>query len=602
MYKKFKEINGVHPWRQVSPDAYVDYQARYRPDGRVLFFNFPLAREMELIPADHPPRINKRLEMAILETFSLQIINEYDLSKRRKYPAHCVKPYPYMATRYLQLQHKSKQGKTSGDGRSIWNGCVKTSTLTFDVSSRGTGATILSPGAQEVDRPLPTGDYSVGYASGLADPHEMMGTAVMSEIFYRQGIPTERTLAVIDFPDGTAIGVRTAPNLIRPAHIFRYLKQGRHTELKAALDCFIDRQIENGFWKLPASATDRYSRALDYIARSYGKMAALLEEEYIFNWLAWDGDNMLAAGAVLDYGSIRQFAAKHNKYRYEDVDRHSSSLTEQRYWAKQLVQAFAQAMDFVVTGRKENLRKFKDDACLGLYDHAFEMERDFRMLWRIGFTTQQIKHLQKMAQCEIKNFRRAMSYFEDLKIAKGMEKLPDGQTHKPVFLIRNLLRELPAYYLAHAADADTESRMYMPPETFSAIMAASYATRKDLQLSASRICQVKNFQDCYQKLLGSVRGTPRRVLEVLQERSAVINHQHRATGDGLIWITNEVVSVKGEIKFDELNKALEAFIRSQVLIPDKWHPVEQKQLQGAKLKARLLTKIQENLEEYKETI
>ena len=51
-----------------------------------------------------------------------------------------------MATRYLQLQHEIRQGKTSGDGRSIWNGYLKTKTLTFDISSRGTGATILVPG------------------------------------------------------------------------------------------------------------------------------------------------------------------------------------------------------------------------------------------------------------------------------------------------------------------------------------------------------------------------------------------------------------------------------------------------------------------------
>ena len=60
---------------------------------------------------------------------------------------------------------------------------------------------------------------------------------------------------------------------------------------------------------------------MTYLARSYGRLAAICEEEYIFNWLAWDGDNMLASGAILDYGSIRQFAAKHDKYRYDDVDR-----------------------------------------------------------------------------------------------------------------------------------------------------------------------------------------------------------------------------------------------------------------------------------------
>src|SRR5438552_15719797 len=275
MYEKFKEIDGAHPWRDVSQDGYVDYQARYRSQGRVLYFNFPLAKEMDLLPTDHPPTIDKELEQAILETFSLRIINEHDLKHGKKYPPESVKPKPYMATRYLQTQHHNKQGKTSGDGRSIWNGYLKTEDLTFDISSRGTGATILSPGAQRSDGAVKTGDESYGYSSGLAELDEMLGSAVMSEIFYRQGVPTERCLAVIGFPDGTAIGVRSAPNLIRPAHIFRYLKQNRHAELKAALDYFIERQIENGVWQLSISDSECYSKALDYLARSYAKMAAV---------------------------------------------------------------------------------------------------------------------------------------------------------------------------------------------------------------------------------------------------------------------------------------------------------------------------------------
>ena len=59
MYEKFQEVDGTHPWRNVSPDGYVDYRARYRPQGRVVYFNFPLAKEMGLIPADHPTSINK---------------------------------------------------------------------------------------------------------------------------------------------------------------------------------------------------------------------------------------------------------------------------------------------------------------------------------------------------------------------------------------------------------------------------------------------------------------------------------------------------------------------------------------------------------------
>src|SRR5439155_26978200 len=104
-------------------------------------------------------------------------------------------------------------------------------------------------------------------------------------------------LAVIAFDDGTAIGVRAAPNLLRPAHIFRFLKQSRHAETRAALDYFIARQVANGEWNMPRTSLDprdRYRRALTLVARSSGRLAAICEEEYIFNWLSWDGDNLLA--------------------------------------------------------------------------------------------------------------------------------------------------------------------------------------------------------------------------------------------------------------------------------------------------------------------
>jgi uncharacterized protein YdiU (UPF0061 family) len=602
LYEKFREIDGTHPWRNVSPDGYVDYQARYRPQGRVLFFNFSLAKEMGLIPPDHPASITKDLEQVILDTFSLQIINEYDLERGKKYPPETIKPHPFMATRYLQIQHRSRQGRTSGDGRSIWNGVIKTDNLTFDISSRGTGATILSPGAQEAEGAVATGDVTYGYSSGLADLDEMLGSAVMSEIFYRQGIPTERCLVVIGFPDTTAIGVRTAPNLIRPAHMFRYLKQNRHAELKASVDYFIDREVENGFWEIPADPNERYTKALDYFARSYAKLAALLEEEYIFNWLSWDGDNMLASGAILDYGSIRQFAAKHDKYRYKDVDRYSASLAEQRGWARSLVQVFAQAMAFIQSGVKENLSTFKNAECLRVFDEAFEDERDQRMLWRIGFTPEQIDYLMNNARNEIRDLDRSLSYFEDRKVKKGIEKLPDGFTHSPVFLIRNLLRLLPAYYVAQTISRADDTSAYMPDDIFCRIMAASYVRKKDLEPTPSTASQVEEFQRCYLRLVATLGGPFDEILKTLQERSAVINHRHRITGDAVTWIIEEVIAMKSKIRIDGLQEAIDAFIDSQVLIPGKWQPVPPEQLKSTTLKSQLLQKIQQNLETYKESI
>jgi uncharacterized protein YdiU (UPF0061 family) len=601
MYEKFKEIDGTHPWRRVSPDGYVDYQARYRPHGRVLYFNFPLAKEMGLVAEDHPPTINKDLEQVILDTFSLQIINEYDLQQGRKFPPETIRPNAYMATRYLQTQHRSRQGKTSGDGRSIWNGFLRSNELSFDISSRGTGATILSPGAQEADGVVATGNETYGYSSGLAELDEMLGSAVMSEIFYRQGIPTERCLAVIGFPDATAIGVRSAPNLIRPAHIFRYLKQGRNEELKASVDYFIDREIANGVWEIPEGA-QRYETALEYFARSYAKLAALLEEEYIFNWLSWDGDNMLASGAILDYGSIRQFAAKHDKYRFKDVDRYSASLAEQRGWARTLVQVFAQVMAFIQSGKKENLNNFKDAPCLRVFDEAFASERDQRMLWRIGFTPEQIGHLMSNAQKEIRDFDRALSYFEDRKVRKGIQKLPDGFTHSPVFLIRNLLRLLPSFYVAQSISRADETGAYMPDDIFCRSMAASYVGKKDLEITPARSAHVQNFQECYLRLVAALGGPFDLVLKTLQERSAIINHRHRITGDAVTWIIEEVIAMKNKIRIDGLQEAIDAFIDSQVLIPGKWQPVPPEKLQTNTLKSRLLQKIQENLETYKESI
>ena len=602
MYEKFKEIDGTHPWRLVSPDGYVDYQVRYRPRGRVLYLNFALAEELGLIPKHHPHTISKELATIILETFSLTIINEHDLRQGKKYAASSLRPNLFMATRYLQTQHRNKQGKTSGDGRSIWNGYLKTKHLLFDISSRGTGATILSPGAQSApDGIVETGNEDYGYSSGLAELDEMLGSAVMSEIFYRHSIPTERCLAVIGYPDGTAIGVRSAPNLLRPAHIFRYLKQGRLQELKASVDYFIDREIKNGFWKF-SKARSRYEQALDYLATSYGRMAAVLEEEYIFNWLAWDGDNMLASGAILDYGSIRQFAAKHDKYRFKDVDRYSASLIEQRRWARLIVQSFAQAMDFIEKGKKQNLRAFKNDACLKVFDDAFQKEQDYRVLWRVGFDPQQIECLMECKSKEVREFDRALNYFEDLKISKGIERLPDGITHKPLFLIRNLLRMLPAYYLAQSIKDVADETAYMSPEMFCGLMAASYAARRDLKLTPSRLSHVKNFQTCYLTLVASLGQPIQTVLNGLQERSAVINHRHRITGDAMVYIIEEVLASKDKIKIDELQEALEAFIESQVLIPGVWQPVGPAEIQGKSLKHHLLRKFQAALEQNKESI
>jgi hypothetical protein len=142
----------------------------------------------------------------------------------------------------------------------------------------------------------------------------------------------------------------------------------------------------------------------------------------------------------------------------------------------------------------------------------------------------------------------------------------------------------------------------MPHDIFCRIMAASYVGKKDLKLTATRVLHVKEFQECYLRLVAALGGPFDMVLKTLQERSAVINHRHRITGDAVTWIIEEVIAMKGKIKIEGLQDAIDAFIDSQVLIPGKWHPVPPEALTSNTLKSRLLQKIQQNLEEYKESI
>lgn len=133
-------------------------------------------------------------------------------------------------------------------------------------------------------------------------------------------------------------------------------------------------------------------------------------------------------------------------------------------------------------------------------------------------------------------------------------------------------------------------------------MAASYVGKQDLKLTEARVAHIKNFQQCYLRLVAALGGPLDLVLKTLQERSAVINHRHRITGDAVTWIIEEIIAIKGKIRIDGLQEALDAFIDSQVLIPGKWRPVAPEKLNSNTLKSRLLQKIQQNLETYKESI
>lgn len=539
-YTSFDQLDGRHPWMQAVPTGFVPYRVRELRTGEIAYFNFVLAKEMGLIPASHPHEMTFDLQEKIRSTFSIQIINEYDeLSKRRIDPS-TIKPNRYMASRYLQLQHPSRSGKTSGDGRGIWNGVIENAGQVWDVSSRGTGVTCLAPGAVQAERPLKTGTTEFGYGCGLAELDELYGASLMAEIMHLQGFQTERVLCVIDLGKGHGIGVRAAPNLIRPAHLFLYLKQNRLQELRNAADYLIERQRQNKRWKISPRSVQKYDDLAREAARSFAEFAAQLEVNYIFAWLDWDGDNVLCDAGIIDYGSVRQFGIRHDLYRYDDVERFSTSLNEQKHKARLIAQVFIQMADYLNTGEKKSLKHFEKHPSLVLFDTAFQEARAHQILYRMGFDPEQRKNILFHPRT-FKRFDRIFSAFERAKVATPMRKVADGVNRPALFDLRAILRELPRSFVDKGFRAS-----WMAPETFFRHILADCARGRDAKIKPHHVKEIFEFQDMYKRILmAACKGQPTpKDLKEISDRAAQINRPDRITGNALINIVEEIIKSK----------------------------------------------------------
>lgn len=566
-YALFDRIDGRHSWQDAVPEGSVLYAVRPLKQARVAYFNFALAREMGLIPDEHPGRLTPHLERKIIDTFALQIINEYDLENRRHLLRQNTKPNKYMATRYLQLQHADKSGRTSGDGRGIWNGEITHKGKTWDISSRGTGVTCLAPGAVEAKRHLKTGDYEFGYGCGLADIDELWGSSLMSEIFHLQGVQTERVLTILDLGKGVGIGVRAGQNLFRPAHLFLYLKQEKYDTLKRATDYFIQRQTANragGAWKFSPKSPTRYRSMLQAIAHDFGKFAANLERNYIFAWMDWDGDNVLASAGIIDYGSIRQFGLRHDQYRYDDVQRFSTNLNEQKNKARMMVQVFAQLTDYLKTGVRKPIQSYSSDPALKIFDKTFERELRSVFLEQVGFDQTQRAWLLEKSAGAVERLYQSFSVLERTKTKDKIKRVPDGINRPAIFKMRAVLRELPA--ALKAAGFPAPGKVLLSCDELMTLMTSNFARRRDTRLSNELKKQLVQFQDDYVNVVRLAKASHSEAgfLRNLAERAQTINQAGRITGNSAEFVIDALLTARKEgLSLRELQMAMEMFVLHQ---------------------------------------
>ena len=556
-YAAFGRIDGRHPYRDAVPDGHVDYQARRRRDADVAFFNYGLAREMGLIASNHKNQMNAALKSAILDTFALVIVNEYDLAHHLRVPAKDLRPQTYMATRYLQLQHSDRRGSTSGDGRSIWNGTWRHAGVSWDVSSCGTGVTRLCPATAESKRFYKTGSRTASYGCGTASITEGLAAAVMSEVLHVSGISTERLLCVLALPDGFAINVRAARNLLRPSHLFAPLKQSDLPRLRAAVDYAIARERANRALPPAKSSVDAYRVFAEAAAASFGRTAAIFEREYVFCWLDWDGDNVLLDGSIVDYGSVRQFGLYHREYRFDDGPRWSTTIPEQKSKARAIVRCFAQIADALTSGRKRPLKTFTRDRLLGVFDAVYAETKDRLLLRHVGFDRATEDILIARAKPLVRRFEKAHRWFETRRSVRGPIAVPDGITWDAVYSTRDLLRELPPIYARDPRPVGTD--------TVLAIAASSYATRADRRPTPARRRHARAFESAYLALArraARLTGVPvRATLVALGTRASAINAYARVTGDAVAHAAARLVRARKALGPDGMFEVVDRFAR-----------------------------------------
>jgi uncharacterized protein YdiU (UPF0061 family) len=562
-YSRLRSIDGRHPLQMAVPSAVVPYPAKRRRDSDIAFFNFDLARTIGLLPASHPDELDASLRRALLDTFSLVIVNEWDEAHDNQPRARDRRAHTYMATRYLQLQHPDKRGLNSGDGRSIWNGILRGRAGSFDISSCGTGVTKLCPATSAEGRFFKTGNVISDYGCGTAHIEEGIGAALMSESFARNGIATERVLAVLSLPSGQAINVRVAPNLLRPSHFFGLLRRRRDEDLRKCVLYYADREIRDGRWPAMASEEKKVRYLAERVSIDFARTTAMFENEYIFCWLDWDGDNVLCDGSIIDYGSVRQFGLYHHDYRFADTDRMSTSIPEQKRKARQIIQRFIQIRELLLTGERPALSTLKDDAVLDLFDEEFEIHKRRLFLRQIGFDEKAAEKIRIASPAGLETLLRLHNRLERTRSSLGRRAVADGLSWNAVYCMRDILRELPGRFL-NGSDNGVSP---MTPGDFYEIALSDYASRKDRRLNPYRRRLAAQYQSAYLDLIHWVAGRKRRparaILEEIAPRANRRNPYVRMTGDGLTHATRRLTRNRGRLEPEETYRLIQAFADSQ---------------------------------------
>ncbi len=308
------------------------------------------------------------------------------------------------------------------------------------------------------------------------------------------------------------------------------------------------------------------------MVETFATMAAKFESEYIFCWLAWDGDNILANGGIIDYGSIRQFGLFHHEYRFDDVDRWSTTITEQKEQAKAIIKTFAQIENYINTGKKRPLSAFRKHPELKRFDKIFNETKTRLMLEKTGYTTDEAIMLMGKHKKVVTTYQNAFTWFERQTRKTGKPyRVADGVTRDVLFSMRDILRELPKHVLKH--------QRLMTPREFMTAIASSYCSKKDAMPTMQKKRWLERFQSSWMSLVEASSGPAiiqkNAKISKISERCQVINRYARVTGDAICHVGDKVLRGRKHLTRREVHALVYNFVEDQILVPEhRTLPVE----------------------------
>ena len=181
----------------------------------------------------------------------------------------------------------------------------------------------------------------------------------------------------------------------------------------------------------------------------------------------------------------------------------------------------------------------------------------------MGLEAEQAEYLLKYHPRFVTKFKKHYSYFEKIKSRRGVYDIPDGITCDAIFCMRDALRELPRLYQKEPSLID--------PNSFIEIIRSGYAKKKDLSLTSSRVRHISLFQKCYlemmQKVAKQFHGS--RLSKILLEvgmRSSIRNPYDRITGDGVLFVTDQIIKDKKRLSIDEIHQVMLGIIQTQLTV------------------------------------